>query len=170
MDCNLPGSYDHGILQARILERVAMPFSREILPTQGLNLCLQCLLHCWQFLDSLSDLGSLTSILLNFFLCSWYLFSSVYWALTGCPIVTSKSKFPFLNWLYSPCLSTWSMAPWLGSSVDSSFLLSSLSTNYRICWVYIQSVSSGCSTTHSFCCLVNPDHLNSYMLHNHHAS
>ena len=74
MDCNLPGSYDHGILQARILERVAMPFSRGILPTQGLNLCLQCLLHCWQFLDSLSDLGSLTSILLNFFMCSWTYF------------------------------------------------------------------------------------------------
>ena len=108
MDYNLPGSYDHGVLQARILERVAKPFSRGILPTQGLNLCLLRLLHCWQFLDSLSNLGSLTSILLNFFLCSWYLFSSVYWALTGCPIVTSKSKFPLLNWHYSPCLSSWS--------------------------------------------------------------
>ena len=28
MDCNLPGSSAHGILQARILERVAIPFSR----------------------------------------------------------------------------------------------------------------------------------------------
>ena len=28
MDCNLPGSSAHGILQARILEWVAMPFSR----------------------------------------------------------------------------------------------------------------------------------------------
>ena len=28
MDCGLPGSSAHGILQARILERVAMPFSR----------------------------------------------------------------------------------------------------------------------------------------------
>ena len=28
MDCNPPGSSVHGILQARILERVAMPFSR----------------------------------------------------------------------------------------------------------------------------------------------
>ena len=28
MDCNLPGSSVHGILQARILEWVAMPFSR----------------------------------------------------------------------------------------------------------------------------------------------
>ena len=29
MDCNPPGSPVHGILQARILECVAMPFSRE---------------------------------------------------------------------------------------------------------------------------------------------
>ena len=28
MDCNLPGSFVHGILQARILEWVAIPFSR----------------------------------------------------------------------------------------------------------------------------------------------
>ena len=28
MDYNLPGSYVHGILQARILEWVAIPFSR----------------------------------------------------------------------------------------------------------------------------------------------
>ena len=28
MDCSLPGSSVHGILQARILERVAVPFSR----------------------------------------------------------------------------------------------------------------------------------------------
>ena len=27
MDCSLPGSSDHGILQARILEWLAMPFS-----------------------------------------------------------------------------------------------------------------------------------------------
>jgi len=29
MDCNPPGSSGHGILQARILEWVAIPFSRE---------------------------------------------------------------------------------------------------------------------------------------------
>ena len=29
MDCSLPGSFAHGILQARILEWVAVPFSRE---------------------------------------------------------------------------------------------------------------------------------------------
>ena len=40
MDCSLPGSSVHGILQARILEWVAIPFSRGIFPTQGLNLGL----------------------------------------------------------------------------------------------------------------------------------
>ena len=40
MDCSPPGSSVHGILQARILEWVAMPFSRGIFPTQGSNLCL----------------------------------------------------------------------------------------------------------------------------------
>ena len=28
MDCSLPGSFVHGILQARILEWIAIPFSR----------------------------------------------------------------------------------------------------------------------------------------------
>ena len=37
-----PGSSVHGILQAWIREWVAMPFSRGILPTQGLNLHLLC--------------------------------------------------------------------------------------------------------------------------------
>ena len=41
MDYSLPGCSVHGILQARILERAAMPFSRGIFPTQGSNLHLQ---------------------------------------------------------------------------------------------------------------------------------
>ena len=47
MDCSLPGFSVHGILQARILEWVAMSSSRGIFPTQGWNPCLFCLLH-WQ--------------------------------------------------------------------------------------------------------------------------
>ena len=44
MDCNLPGSSVHGILQARTLEWVVMPSQpRGIFPTQGSNLRL---LHC----------------------------------------------------------------------------------------------------------------------------
>ena len=37
MDCNLPGSFVHGILQARTLEWVAIPFFRGIFLTQGSN-------------------------------------------------------------------------------------------------------------------------------------
>ena len=47
MDCSPPGSSVHGMLQARILEWIAMPSSKGIFPTQGLNLCLLRLLH-WQ--------------------------------------------------------------------------------------------------------------------------
>ena len=35
MDCCLPGSSVHGILQARILEWVAIPFSREASPPRS---------------------------------------------------------------------------------------------------------------------------------------
>ena len=37
MDYSPPGSSVHGILQARILEWVAIPFSRRIFPTQEWN-------------------------------------------------------------------------------------------------------------------------------------
>ena len=47
MDCSPPGSSVHGILQAKILEWVAMPRPQGIFLTQGLNLCLLGLLH-WQ--------------------------------------------------------------------------------------------------------------------------
>ena len=47
MDCSLPGSSVHRILQVRILEWVAMPSSRGSTRPQGLNLYLLCLLH-WQ--------------------------------------------------------------------------------------------------------------------------
>ena len=43
-DCSLPGSSVHWILQARILEWVAIPFSRGIFPTQG-STQVSCL--CW---------------------------------------------------------------------------------------------------------------------------
>ena len=47
MDYSLPSSSVHGILQARILEWVAMPSSRESFPTQGSNPRLLHILH-WQ--------------------------------------------------------------------------------------------------------------------------
>ena len=45
-----PGSSAHGILQARILEWVTIPFSRGIFPTQGSNPGLLRLLHCRRIL------------------------------------------------------------------------------------------------------------------------
>ena len=47
VDCSPPSSSVHGILQARILELVAISSSRGIFPTQGFNWHLMCLLH-WQ--------------------------------------------------------------------------------------------------------------------------
>ena len=45
MDCSPPGSSVHGILQARVLKRVAMPSSRGIFLTQVWNPQLLCFLH-----------------------------------------------------------------------------------------------------------------------------
>ena len=45
VDHSQPGSFVHGIFQARILERVAMPSSSGIFLIQGLNPHLLCLLH-----------------------------------------------------------------------------------------------------------------------------
>ena len=54
MDCSLPNSSVHGILQARILEWVAHSLLQGIFLTEGSNLCLLCLLHCRQILYPLS--------------------------------------------------------------------------------------------------------------------
>ena len=51
MDFSPPGSSVYVILQARILEWVAIPFSREIIPIQRLNLRLP---HCRQILHHLT--------------------------------------------------------------------------------------------------------------------
>ena len=47
MDCSPPGSSVHGILQARILEWVAMPSSRGSSPSKGSNRRLLHLLN-WE--------------------------------------------------------------------------------------------------------------------------
>ena len=48
MDCSLPGSSVHGILQERMLEWVAIPFPGD-LPNPH-DLPEPCLLHCRQIL------------------------------------------------------------------------------------------------------------------------
>ena len=51
MDCSPPGSSIHGILQAKVLEWVAISFSRGMFPTQGSHPGLS---HCRQMLYHLS--------------------------------------------------------------------------------------------------------------------
>ena len=58
LDCSPLSASVHGILQARILEWVAISFSRGIFPTQGANLHLLCLLHRRRMLYPLSHRGS----------------------------------------------------------------------------------------------------------------
>ena len=63
MEWSPPGSSVHGILQARILEWVAISFSRGSSPTQGLNLSL---LHCRQILYHVNHQASLVNLHLSF--------------------------------------------------------------------------------------------------------
>ena len=57
MDCNLPGTSVHGILQARIVEWVAMPSSKN-LPDPGIEpVSLKYLLHCQAHFLPLVPLG-----------------------------------------------------------------------------------------------------------------
>ena len=55
MDCSLPGSSLHGILQARVLEWVAIFLLQGIFPTQGSSPGLP---HCRRILYCLSHQGS----------------------------------------------------------------------------------------------------------------
>ena len=58
MDCGPPGSSVHGILQARILKRTAMPSSKgSSQPGDQTHVCL-CLLHCRWILYPLSHPGT----------------------------------------------------------------------------------------------------------------
>ena len=61
MDCSLSASSFHGISQARMLEWLAISFSRESSPTQGSNLhLLHCMwiLYCWATREALLNVVS----------------------------------------------------------------------------------------------------------------
>ena len=77
MDCSLPGSSIHGILQAKILEWAAIPFSRGIFPTQRSNPGLP---HCRWILYHLSHQGSpkWDHLVLAYFLNMYILFINVF--------------------------------------------------------------------------------------------
>ena len=60
MDHSLPGFSVHGILQAGILEWVAVHSSKGIFPIQGSNSSLLSLLHWWASSLPLAPLGKHT--------------------------------------------------------------------------------------------------------------
>ena len=76
MGCSPPGSSVHGILQVRILEWVAISFSRGIFPTQELNPGLS---YCRGILYHLSNQGSPLSkeYIFTQMKSSWIILSSV---------------------------------------------------------------------------------------------
>ena len=99
MDCSLPGSSTRGILQARILEWVVIPFSRGIFLTQGLNLGL---LHCRQILYCHQGSPRPT------FKFSNISYGTLQEMLPACPL----------------CLLSWYMAHYLGLHASSTCALS----------------------------------------------
>ena len=92
INCSLPGSSVHWILQARILEWVAMSSSRGS-STQGSNLDL---LHCRQILYHLSHLGHPAgSIYFNHFpFCSSDCIISVVLFLIAMILSSASSSLP----------------------------------------------------------------------------
>ena len=62
MDCSLPGSSDHGIFQARVLEWVAIAFSDSIVNKAGMisdlyfsHHNLEVLCYCYKYIEYWSD-------------------------------------------------------------------------------------------------------------------
>ena len=117
MDCSLPSSSVHGILQARIREWVAVPFSKGIFPIQGL---IPDLLHCRWILYCLSHQGSSKMFLKVPYKSHMYsdgcflfhpfpcLFILTYYCYENSPFMPSKWLYnitfsfkKFLNWSFS---------------------------------------------------------------------
>ena len=104
VDCSPPGSSDHGVFLARILEWVVTPSSMGIFPTQGSNPHFLRLLHRRQILSivcipesrsprssqpPLSPLGVQTFV---FYLCVWAYLKQSYCLLSQRPPYLLKSK------------------------------------------------------------------------------
>ena len=83
MDCSLPGSSIHGIFQARILEWVAISFSRGSSQPRDRT---RGLLHCRQMLYHLSHQGSL----LFLYFISFYCLTHSTWDTSSCFPLTNK--------------------------------------------------------------------------------
>ena len=113
MGCSLPGSSIHGILQARMLEWVAVPFSRGSSKTQGSNPGLP---HCKWILYQLSHQGSPTSLVRS-------ISSVTELCPTLCdPMDCSTPDFPVHHQLPEP---TQTHVSWVGDAIQPSHPLSS---------------------------------------------
>ena len=103
MDCRMPGSSVHGILQTRILERVGFP-SPGNLPKQGSNSGLP---HCKMILYHLNHQGSPETLCLTQILFSYILFQvlgypikRLWEALLNPSLGTSCSYFQLIIYLF----------------------------------------------------------------------
>jgi len=100
IDCSLPDSSVQGILQARILEWVAIPFSRGSSQPRDWTLspwalCHQfCLSHPYLFL------------FLKFSLCLFMWLCQV--------LVVALGTFDLCRGMWTPSCSMWDLAPWQG--------------------------------------------------------
>ena len=111
MDCNLPGSSINGIFQARVLEWVAISFSRgSSRSIQGSNLPLLCLLH-WQ-VDSLPlappGKPQIMALILFFFFLALILVKTSW---IGCPNLQT-GNFPTKTQISA---SSWNWKNWSNS-------------------------------------------------------
>ena len=118
MDCSPPGSSVHGILQARMMEWVAL--LQGVFPTQGLNPHLLHLLH-WQvgslplepphlgilymlLVGHIKLLSIFIKILMHFFLCTSFKYShtSISQALLQGPDISLLLKFSISSFHVDP--------------------------------------------------------------------
>ena len=113
--CSPLGSSVHGIIQARILKWVAMPFSRGIFLTQGLNLHLLCLLH-WQVGSlPLAPPGKPYNLIVILFFWLYWIFSSWAYLSQGMWDVKSLTR----NWAFVPCIRRAILNHWTTGEISS---------------------------------------------------
>ena len=150
MDCSPPGSSFRGVLQARILEWLPCP-PPGIFLTQGLNLCLLCLL-LWQGGSfPLAPPGTPSCMLLLLF--SRYVMPSSLWprgpqhARLPCPSLSPEwacSNSCPLCWCCYPAISSCCLLLLPSSlflSIRVFFSKSSLCISWLRCWSYNTSIN-----------------------------
>ena len=79
MNCSPPGSSVHGIIQAGILEWVAMSSSRGSFQSRDRTTCLLHLQHCRLILYPLRHLGNILPVILLYFVSFFSMWKWEYW-------------------------------------------------------------------------------------------